>query len=146
MTGFPLRIIGMVYFLEIGVGNDVHKQWVPVVPNIYLDAELLLSTCILGEAPFEWNGQANIIVWGNASYVAGQIRRQKGKVEIIQSIPPPLTHNESGDIAKMINLTIPNHVEFYQSQFLPVQAKENQNTTLLVPPQPNVSQQFAVLN
>ncbi len=119
--------------LEIGVGNDhVHKQWVLVVPNRYLDAELLLGTDILREARFVWNGKVNIIVWGNASYAVGHIRRQKGKR--IHSIPPPLTHHQSGDITKRINLTKPIHVEPYQSQFVPVQVKENPNTTLLVHP------------
>lgn len=87
VTGSPLRITGMVW-LEIGVGNDhVHKQWGPAVPNSYLDAELLLGTDIIGKAPFQWNGKLNEIVLGNASYVVGHIRRQKGKVEIIRSIP-----------------------------------------------------------
>ncbi len=41
VTGLPLRILGIVW-LEIGVGEDhVHKQWFPVVPNSYLDADLM---------------------------------------------------------------------------------------------------------
>ncbi len=51
VTGSPLRILGMVW-LEIGVGKDhVHKQWFPVVPNSYLDADLLLGTDVLSRAP-----------------------------------------------------------------------------------------------
>ncbi len=34
---------------------------------------------------------------------------------------------------------MPIHVEPYQSQFVPVQVKENPNTTLLVHPQPSIS-------
>ncbi len=77
VTGSHLRIIGTVLLVTI-VGNDhVHKQWVPVDPNIYLDAELLLGTDILEESSLVWNGKANIILWGNASYIVGHIRRQK---------------------------------------------------------------------
>ncbi len=45
-------------WLESGVGEDhVHKQWFPVVPNSYLDADLLLGTDVLSRAPFTWNGK-----------------------------------------------------------------------------------------
>ncbi len=77
VTGSPLRILGMVW-LEIGVGEDhVHKQWFPVVPNSYL----VLGTDVLSRAPFTWNGNKNIIIWGNAPYVISHIKRQRGKVE-----------------------------------------------------------------
>ncbi len=59
-------------WLGIGVGNDhIHQQWVPVVPNRDLDAELLLGTDVLGKSSFHWNEKSNTIVWGNASYVVG---------------------------------------------------------------------------
>ncbi len=126
VTGSPLRITGMVW-LEIGVGNDhVHEQWVPVVPNRYLDAQLLLGTDILGEASFQWNGKSNIIVWGNASYVIGHIRKQKGRVERIQRIPPSVTQGDN----QRVNLTKPILMKPYQSQFVPIQVKENPNYRL----------------
>ncbi len=54
VTGSPLRILGMI-LLEIGVGEDhVHKQWFPVVPNSYLDADLLLGTDVLSRTLFTW--------------------------------------------------------------------------------------------
>ncbi len=81
VTGSPLRILGMIW-LEIGVGEDhVHKQWFPAVPNSYLDAYLLLGTDVLSRTPFTWEGNKNIIVSGNSSYVISHIRRQRGKVE-----------------------------------------------------------------
>ncbi len=62
VTGSPLRILGMIW-LEIGVGEDhVHKQWFSVVPNSYLDADLLLGTDVLSRVPFTCNGNKNIIV------------------------------------------------------------------------------------
>ncbi len=56
VPGSPLRIPGMIW-LEIGVGEDhVRKQWFPVVPNSYLDADLLLGTDVLSRTPFTWDG------------------------------------------------------------------------------------------
>ncbi len=73
-------------WLEIGVGEDhVHKQWFPVVPNSYLDANLLLSTDVLSRAPFTWDGNKNIIVWGNAPYVIRHIKRQGSKIERVRA-------------------------------------------------------------
>ncbi len=82
-------------WLEIGVGKDhVHKQWFPVVPNSYLDADLLLGTDVLSRAPFTWNGNKNIIVWGNTSYVISHIRRQRGKVERVRATPLNLNQSD----------------------------------------------------
>ncbi len=102
VTGLPLRILGMVW-LDIGVGEDrVHKQWFPVVPNSYLYAGLLLGTDVLSRTLFTWNGNKNIIVWGNTSYVVSHIKRQRGKVERVRTTP--LTLNQ-GDPVKGIRLT-----------------------------------------
>lgn len=136
VTGSPLRVLGMVW-LEIGVGDDeVHKQWFPVVPNGYLDADLLLGADVLARAPFHWNGKTNIIVWGNTPYVISHIKRQKGKVERIRVIPPNLTPE---DHSKRINLVKPVRLEPYQSQFIPIVVKEKPGETLLVHPQPQIS-------
>ncbi len=66
VTGSPLRILCMVW-LEIWSRRRscIHKQWLPVVPNSYLDADLWLGTDVLSRAPFSttWNGSKNIIVY-----------------------------------------------------------------------------------
>ncbi len=63
VTGSPLRILGMIW-LEIGVGEDhIHKQGFPVVPNSYLNADLLLGTDVLLRTPFTCDGNKNIILW-----------------------------------------------------------------------------------
>ncbi len=42
VTGSPLRVLGMVR-LEVEIGGDKKiKQWFPVVPNKYLEADVLL--------------------------------------------------------------------------------------------------------
>ena len=136
VTGSPLRILGMVW-LEIGVGEDqVHQQWFPVVPNSYLDADLLLGVDVLAKAPFHWNGQKNIIVWGDTPYVINHIKKQKGKVERVRIIPSTTTQEEH---SKRVNLTKPVRVEPYQSHFIPIVVKEKPGETLLVNPQPQIS-------
>ncbi len=101
--------------LEIGVGEDhVHKQWFPVVPNSYLDADLLLGTDVLSRTPFTWDGNKNIIVWVNYFYVISHIRRQRGKVERVRAIP--LTLSQS-DQVRDIRLTKSIRMELYQTQF-----------------------------
>ncbi len=136
VTGSPLRIHGMVWS-EIGVGEDhVHKQWFPVVPNSYLDADLLLGTDIVSRTPFTWDGNKNIIIWGNTSYVISHIRRQRGKVERVRA--NPLTLNQS-DQVKDIRQTKSIRMEPYQTQFLPIPVPKNPGETLLVQVQPKIS-------
>ncbi len=94
VTGSSLRFLGMVW-LEIGVGEDhVHKQWFPVVPNSYLDADLLLGTNVLSKAPFTWNRNKDIIVQVNAPYVICHIKRQRSKVERVRATPLALVQND----------------------------------------------------
>ncbi len=133
VTGTPLIIIGMIW-LEVRVVNDhTHRQWVQVVPNRYLDVELLLGTDIIKKAHFQWNGKANQIAWNNAAYVVGHIIRQRGEVERIQSIPSPPIHGNSNT---NINLTNRIVMEPYRSNFVPIQVKETPNDTILFIPIP----------
>ncbi len=89
----------------------------------------LLCTDVLSRAPFTWNGNKNLIVWGNASYVISHIRRQKDKVERVRAIP--LTLNQS-DQVKDIRLTKSIRMESYQTQFLPIPVSKNPGEILLV--------------
>ncbi len=136
VTGSPLRILGMIW-LEIGVREDhIHKQWFPVLPNSYLDADLLLGPDVLSRAPFTWNGNKNTIVWRNTSYVINHIRRQRGKVERVRATPLALNHS---DQVKDIRLTKSIRIEPYQTQFLPILVPENPGETLLVHSQPKIN-------
>ncbi len=124
-------------WLDIGVGEDhVIKQWFPVVPNSYLDADLLIGTDVLSRAPFPWNGNENIIVWGNTSYVISHIKRQRGKVERVKATP--LTLNQ-GDPVKDIRLTKSKRIKLYQTQFSPIPVPKNPGETLLVHSQPKIN-------
>ncbi len=134
--GSPLRILGTIW-LEIWVGEDhVHKQWFPVVPNSYPDADLLLGTDVLSRASVTWNGNKNLIVWGNASYVISHIRKQRDKVERVRATP--LTLNQS-DQVKYIRLTKSIRMEPYQTRSLSIPVPKNPGETLLVQVQPKIS-------
>ncbi len=132
VTGSPLKILRMIW-LETGVGDHIHKQWFPVVPNSYLYADLLLGTDVLSRTPFTWDGNKNIIVWENTSYVISHIMRQRGKVERVRATP--LTLNQ-GDPVKGIRLTKSIRKEPYQTQFLPIPVPKNPGETLLFHSQP----------
>ncbi len=120
--------------LEIGVGEEtIHKQWCPVVPNSYLDADVLLGTDILSQAPFQWNGKTNTVKWGKTTYLVNHIKRQKGKVERVREVPIlPTTPSQTDQI----RLTHTIKLDPYRAQFLPISVKEDPGETLLVQPQP----------
>ncbi len=136
VTGSPLRILAMVW-LEIGVGEDhIHKQWFPVVPNSYMDVDLLLGTDVLSRAPFTWNGNKNIIVWKNAPCVISHIKRQISKVERVRATPLAL---DQKDQLKNIRFTKFLRIEPYQTQFLPIPVPKKPGETLLVHSQPKIN-------
>ena len=86
VTGSTLRILGMVK-LVTEAGNDmIMHRWVPVVPNRYLDADLLLGMGVLGQVPFQYNGALNQFVWGGTTYVVNHIKKQRFKVEQVRCI------------------------------------------------------------
>ncbi len=65
VTGDPLRILGMTW-VELGVGDKkVCKQWLPVIPDTYLQTDLLLGCDILSQATMSWCHSKNLLVWGN---------------------------------------------------------------------------------
>ncbi len=143
VTASPLTITGMVW-LDIGVGGDhIHQQWIPVVPDRYLDVDLLLGTDLISKALFTWNAKENNIVWGGACYVVRHARKRKGTLERIhQASARKIQHSAPDDFngSKRMNLIDNITIEPYQFHLIPVEVKEAPNTTLLVHPQPRVSQ------
>ena len=141
VTGSPLRILGMIW-LHISVGDQVHQQWVAVVPDRYLDVDLLIGTDLISRALFTWDAQANRIVWGGTRYVVGHIKKRKGTLEgIHQASPSKIQHpsQSSPNSPRKMNLINNLRVEPYQSHLIPVEVEEPADTTLLIHPQPKVS-------
>ena len=60
VTGTPIRILGSV-LVEIGIGLEtLVKKWVPVVPNSYLQAHMLLGCDILYHSSFLWDPEKKL--------------------------------------------------------------------------------------
>ena len=136
VTGTSLRILGMT-LLEIGVGDEtLHKKWCPVVPNSYLDADILLGTDLISQASFKWNSKNNTVEWGNTTYLVNHIKRQRGKVERIRVMPPPLTNQQQPD---QIRLRHNIKLNPYQAKFFPISVNEDPGETPLVRPQPHLT-------
>ena len=91
---------------------------------------------LLARAPFHWNGKANTIYWGDALYIINHIRRQKDRVERVQTIPNTLDQMSA---LRNINLTGATRIEPYQSLFIPIHVEENPGKILLVHPQPKLN-------
>ncbi len=101
-----------------------------------MDADLLLGTDVLSRAPFTWNRNKNIIVWGNASYVISHIRRQRSKVERVRATPEAL---DQSDQVKDIRLVKSIRIELYQTQFLPIRVPKKPGENLLVHSQSKIN-------
>ena len=43
-------------------------QWIPVVPDHYLETDLLLGINVLRKAPLTWEADNDCVEWGGASY------------------------------------------------------------------------------
>ncbi len=64
----------------------MHKQWFPVVPDNYLDSDLLLGCDVLGQASLTWNQSNCLMLWGNATYPMLRVAKKPGKAERVQSL------------------------------------------------------------
>ncbi len=123
-------------WLEIGVGEDhVHKQWFPVVPNSYLDADLLLGTDVLSRAHL-LGMETKISYYGEILPMLSVTSGDRGKVERVRATL--LTLNLSDEV-KDIRLTKAIRLEPYQTQFLPIPVPKNPEKTLLVHSQPKIN-------
>ncbi len=93
----------------------------------------MVGTDVLSRAPFTWNGNKNIIVWGNAPYVISHIKRQRIKVERVRTTPVTL---DQSDQLKDIRLTKSIRIKPYQTQFLSIPVPKEPGEILLVHSQP----------
>ncbi len=89
VTGDPLHILGMAW-VELGIGDKkTSKQWLPVIPDEYLQTDLLLGCDILGQATMTWCHAKRLLVWGGTPYVVNLVRKHHRQVEKVRVISPP---------------------------------------------------------
>ncbi len=86
VTGDPLRLLGMTW-TEIGVGDkQLSKQYLPVVPDHYLNSDLLLGCDVLGQATMTWCHSKRLLVWGGTPYVVNLVRKHRRQVERVSGL------------------------------------------------------------
>ena len=73
-NGSPLKILGMTK-ITVGVGNkEKYTQWVSVVPDSYLDRDLLLGCDVLSRDDLTWKAGTNEMIWGGQTYDMAHVR------------------------------------------------------------------------
>ena len=94
VNGDPLKVLGMVK-VEIHVGDqEVCKQWISVVPDSYLQRDLLLGCEIIQRSNLTWNAREKVMIWGGASYHVSHIRTTRARVQRVCLPPPKVTQIE----------------------------------------------------
>ena len=126
--------MGMVK-VDVGVGRQLYQGWIPVVPDMYLQTDVLLGCDILNQAQFHWDGKRKRLVWGDVPYIVGYVRRKKGTVTKVKVIRQKATNKE----ARSLTLSSELRIEPYQSHLFRVGVKEDPKNTLLVTPHPGIN-------
>ncbi len=137
VTGTPLRIVGMAW-LEIAIGEEkIYKQWFPVVPDSYLDSDVLLGCDVLGQASLTWNQSNRLMLWGNATYPVSRVTKKPGKVERVQSLAARENQKDKphNQLRVRKRLVIPP----YQSHLYPLEVKAAKGKTIMVYPHHGIS-------
>ena len=68
-------------WVTIKVGREKEIDiWVPVVPDSYLTAEVLLGTDVITESDLTWRSKQRTIEWGNQIYPVALIRTKRNTV------------------------------------------------------------------
>ena len=134
VTGAPLRILGMVKVeIEIGGGKKI-LQWYPVVPNKYLEADILLGCDLLGQATVTWDNKRGIMFWDDTPYVVNQTKRNIKKVSKVHQVPTheisPVTVTNNYFQTHQ-NITVPP----YTSIFCEMKVKGTPGEDLIIYPQ-----------
>ena len=133
VTGKKLNILGMVDLrITIG-GGKIIQQWVAVVPDHYLCADMLLGRDVLGNAPLTWNHREQLLVWGKEQYPLYFVKPKKGNVVRVALVPGP--KQKYNQLRARKNLTIPP----YQTKFFSIKTKETPGTKVVVHPEKRVN-------
>ncbi len=133
VTGDPLRTLGMtwVQWVELGIGdNKVAKQWIPVIPDHYLQTDMLLGCDILGQATLTWQHTKGLLVWGGTPYVVNLVKKCHRQVERVRVISPK--PNNTGPETKPLRVRADTVILPFQSCVALFSVDEDPGTTVLV--------------
>lgn len=136
VNGSPLRILGTV-LVEIGIGlKGISKQHVPVVPDHYLNADLLLGCDILNQSSYLMDQPNKVFYWGQAPYAVKVTRKSKHEIKRVTHLSPPVQ-----DPSSHHNVHVPFTVQLqpYQTKFIPLPIKEAPGATVIIYPQGKIN-------
>ena len=83
ITHDALPVLGTAY-LDISIGNTLVKHMVAVVPDNFLEKDVLFGADILQRAPFTWDGVQNKIVWNSFTYPVYYLKARPSRRRIRQ--------------------------------------------------------------
>ncbi|KAK3883664.1 hypothetical protein Pcinc_012043 [Petrolisthes cinctipes] len=139
ITGQRLRILGVVR-IPIKVGKQgVHEQLVSVVPDSFINKDLLLGTDVLSKSKLVWSGETGIVIWGGAPNHVHRVKLARKEVQHIKiegkmsESPVQRTGN--------INARVSVHLQPYQMEIVHIAVSEPVGLMLLVTPRHTVSRQ-----
>ena len=84
LGGTRIKSFGMTK-LAVHVGEDeVIEKWVVVVPDFYLDRDLLLGADIIFKGNLNWDKNKKEMTWGKVSYPVNQVKSKKQAVKRVR--------------------------------------------------------------
>ena len=143
VTGSALKILGTTKLeILVSTGKEV-KQVAVVVPEHYLDTDLLLGVDLLGRFPMTWDRHGNTFHWGDFTYSVYHMRTSNQVAKPVQWVKQEgenTSKNESGRFVRTSHrVTLPPHYCCVR----PVKVKEPSGSLVLVKPESLSVQQEA---
>ena len=138
VNGVPLKLLGMTK-VSIHVGEkEVHTVWVSVVPDAYINRDILLGWDVIQRANLEWDARRKVMIWRNLAYDVAHIRNSCKSIRTIKvkSDDPKLN---------LIQLKTKQRLEPFQSKILHVKVSATPDSQLIVWPRANFSSQTMAL-
>ena len=138
VNGDPLKVLGMVK-VEIHVGDqEICRQWISVVPDSYLQRDLLLGCDIIHRSSLTWNPREKMMIWGGTAYHVSHIRTTQTNVQRVCLSPPKSVQRDEKDKIQLKEMV---RLEPYKGKVILAEVDEQPGSSLLVYPQPRYSSQ-----
>ena len=135
-NGSPLKILGMTK-ITVGIGNkEKYTLWVSVVPDSYLDRDLLVGCDVLSRDDLTWKAGTKEMIWGGQKYDVAHVR---GAVKRIRRV----NVEHQTEPCKVIQLKTEEVLKPYQRKIMQVEVKHSPVAELLLTPDSKISRQIA---
>ena len=135
VTQHELRVLGAVY-LEINVGQRVVTHLFIVVPDEYLDTDLLIGADLLSIAPLTWDYSKRMVTWNHCIYPLRYLkpRPSNKRIRHVKLITNGYTKeaNVKADVSRPGQVRIKKKVvlQATTANIVPVNVKEEPDTLL----------------